>query len=70
MSILHNISRITMSVYTTSLALQCIFYPTSLVLQCLFYTKLSIRVIAKLPNSEQSYKGKVKTQHDMHWTPL
>jgi hypothetical protein len=48
--IVHNISPITMSVYITSL-----------VLQCLFYTKLSIRVITKLPNSEQSYKGKVKT---------
>jgi hypothetical protein len=50
MYIVHNISPITMSVYITSL-----------VLQCLFYTKLSIRVITKLPNSEQSYKGKVKT---------
>jgi hypothetical protein len=27
------------------------------------YTKLNIKVITKLPNSEQSYKGKVKTHN-------
>jgi hypothetical protein len=32
------------------------------------YTAYSIRVITKLPNSEQSYKGKVKT-HKSHPGP-
>jgi hypothetical protein len=27
------------------------------------YTDVSIKVITKLPNSEQSYKGKVKTHN-------
>ena len=30
-------------------------------MKCKKYEKYSIRVITKLPNSEQSYKGKVKT---------
>ena len=29
--------------------------------KCLSITSVKIRVITKLPNSEQSYKGKVKT---------
>ena len=61
MYILHNISRITMYIVHNISPITMSVYITSLVLQCLFYTKLSIRVITKLPNSEQSYKGKVKT---------
>jgi hypothetical protein len=38
-----------------------IYSTNNMVLQTLFTSNQKIRVITKLPNSEQSYKGKVKT---------
>ena len=36
---------------------------TSVAFSCYLYSQYQIKVITKLPNSEQSYKGKVKTHN-------